>query len=94
MTTHERQPFVGSRRHFLKYGAGSALGIGLAGSGIPLFRNFACGHLCWLTLNWVFRISLHGGTCHSSAPDGYCSRKPGLTETRLRPFARRRDNTA
>ena len=30
-----------SRRQFLKYGAGSALGIGLAASGIPLFRGFA-----------------------------------------------------
>jgi uncharacterized protein (DUF1501 family) len=41
--THEREPFVGSRRQFLKYGAGSALGIGLAGTGIPLFRGFASG---------------------------------------------------
>jgi uncharacterized protein (DUF1501 family) len=41
--THEREPFVGSRRQFLKYGAGSALGIGLAGTGIPLFRGLASG---------------------------------------------------
>ncbi len=41
--THEREPFVGSRRQFLKYGAGSALGIGLAATGIPLFRGFASG---------------------------------------------------
>ncbi len=38
--THEREPFVGSRRQFLKYGAGSALGIGLTATGIPLFRDF------------------------------------------------------
>jgi uncharacterized protein (DUF1501 family) len=40
MTDHERSPFMPSRRQFLKYGAGSALGIGLAASGIPLFRGF------------------------------------------------------
>ncbi len=38
--TYEREPFVGSRRQFLKYGAGSALGIGLTATGIPLFRGF------------------------------------------------------
>ncbi len=36
---HEREPFMPTRRQFLKYGAGSALGIGLAASGIPLFRG-------------------------------------------------------
>jgi len=41
--THEREPFVGSRRQFLKHGAGSALGIGLTATGIPLFRGFAGG---------------------------------------------------
>ncbi len=41
MSDHEREPFMPSRRQFLKYGAGSALGIGLAASGIPLFRGFA-----------------------------------------------------
>jgi uncharacterized protein (DUF1501 family) len=40
MSDHEREPFMPSRRQFLKYGAGSALGIGLAASGIPLFRGF------------------------------------------------------
>ena len=39
MSDHEREPFMPSRRQFLKYGAGSALGIGLAASGIPLFRS-------------------------------------------------------
>lgn len=43
MSDHEREPFMPSRRQFLKYGAGSALGIGLAASGIPLFRGFASG---------------------------------------------------
>ena len=41
MSDHEYEPFMPSRRQFLKYGAGSALGIGLAASGIPLFRGFA-----------------------------------------------------
>src|SRR6185437_7478830 len=41
MSDHEREPFMPSRRQFLKYGAGSAFGIGLAASGIPLFRGFA-----------------------------------------------------
>ncbi len=41
MSDHEREPFMPSRRQFLKYGAGSALGIGLAASGIPLFRGFS-----------------------------------------------------
>lgn len=41
MSDHEREPFMPSRRQFLKYGAGSALGIGLAASGIPLFRGLA-----------------------------------------------------
>ncbi len=36
---YEREPFMPTRRQFLRYGAGSALGIGLAGSGIPLFRG-------------------------------------------------------
>src|SRR5947209_19133796 len=40
MSDHEREPFMPSRRQFLKYGAGSALGIGLAASGIPLFRGY------------------------------------------------------
>ncbi|MDQ2784464.1 MAG: twin-arginine translocation signal domain-containing protein, partial [Chloroflexota bacterium] len=40
MSDNEREPFMPSRRQFLKYGAGSALGIGLAASGIPLFRGF------------------------------------------------------
>jgi uncharacterized protein (DUF1501 family) len=39
--SHEREPFMPSRRQFLKYGARAALGIGLAGSGIPLFRDLA-----------------------------------------------------
>ncbi|MHB8645930.1 MAG: DUF1501 domain-containing protein [Thermomicrobiales bacterium] len=38
---YEREPLVGSRRQFLKYGAGSALGIGLTATGIPLFRGFS-----------------------------------------------------
>jgi len=41
MSDNEREPFMPSRRQFLKYGAGSALGIGLAATGIPLFRGFA-----------------------------------------------------
>ncbi len=43
MSDHEREPFMPSRRQFLKYGAGSALGIGLAATGIPLFRGFSPG---------------------------------------------------
>ena len=39
--TDEREPFMPSRRQFLRYGAGSALGIGLTATGIPLFRGFA-----------------------------------------------------
>ncbi len=41
MSDHEREPFMPSRRQFIKYGAGSALGIGLAATGIPLFRGYA-----------------------------------------------------
>lgn len=37
---HDREPLMPSRRTFLKAGAGSALGIGLAASGIPLFEGF------------------------------------------------------
>ncbi len=39
--SHDYEPFMPSRRQFLKYGARAALGIGLAGSGIPLFRDYA-----------------------------------------------------
>jgi uncharacterized protein (DUF1501 family) len=41
MSDHECEPFMPSRRQFLKYGAGAALGIGLAATGIPLFRSSA-----------------------------------------------------
>jgi len=40
MSDHEREPFISSRRQFLKVGAGTALGIGLASTGIPIFQGF------------------------------------------------------
>ena len=38
---HEREPFISSRRQFLKVGAGTALGIGLTSTGIPIFSGFS-----------------------------------------------------
>jgi len=39
MAAHLREPFVGSRRTFLKRGASAALGLGLTTGGIPLFHG-------------------------------------------------------